>query len=517
MSCNQAIDRQQLVMLCKAGDREAQGQLYTTYRRKMMKVIRQYVADYDMAQDVLHDGFLIILSQIQNLRNPETLEYWMASIMKNLSLHCLSQIQFDDILKEPEYEDEEDGECDLSYEELLSLIEQLPDGYRTVFRLAVLEGKSHQEIAEMLGITPHSSASQLARAKEKLRQLIIEHKQKAGLLTLLVLLASLTCLFFRDTQLSGDLNNDLMATKNAVRQVTSNSNEGTSINTTTKPAIATAQTINNVRPLAPVVSPEITEDVPSANDNICAPNNTIKSVCDTISVAPTGATMIQGLTADDSFTPASHSSDGAWKVRITTNALGLSSIDGNSGDADSGPMSDPSTGGGDHQETEPTTTSVHHLMPITFGVRFSKEISPSWSVESGLQYSLLRSEMTKTYGNWSHIQNVRVNYLSIPIAMSYNFMQMNRTNMYVSGGVSLDIPVGASADSDVTDEHKSLKYPVSVSPGIGLGFEYKITPSSTLFIQPTLNFHVMKKSDYPILWQDKPASFELPVGIRISW
>jgi RNA polymerase sigma factor (sigma-70 family) len=200
MSCDQAIDKKQLVTLCKAGDREAQGQLYTTYRRKMMKVIRQYVADNDMAQDVLHDGFLIILSQIQNLRNSDTLEYWMATIMKNLSLRCLSQIKFDDILKEPECEtDAEDDEYGLSYDDLLALIEQLPNGYRTVFRLAVLEGKSHQEIAEMLNISPHSSASQLARAKEKLRQLIIEHKQKSGLLTLLLLLMCGTYLFYRKT------------------------------------------------------------------------------------------------------------------------------------------------------------------------------------------------------------------------------------------------------------------------------------------------------------------------------
>jgi RNA polymerase sigma-70 factor (ECF subfamily) len=89
--------------------------------------------------------------------------------------------------------------------------------------------------------------------------------------------------------------------------------------------------------------------------------------------------------------------------------------------------------------------------------------------------------------------------------------------MYVSGGVSLDIPVGASISSDVNDETQSLKYPISISPSIGLGLEYKITPSSMLFVQPTLNYHMMKKSDYPILWQDRPVSFELPVGIRISW
>ena len=89
---HKVVDKKQLVAACQAGNREAQGQLYTTYRRKMMKVIRQYVADYDMAQDVLHDGFLIILSQIQSLRNPESLDYWMATIMKNLAIHTLSQI-----------------------------------------------------------------------------------------------------------------------------------------------------------------------------------------------------------------------------------------------------------------------------------------------------------------------------------------------------------------------------------------------------------------------------------------
>jgi RNA polymerase sigma factor (sigma-70 family) len=515
MSCDQAIDKNRLVELCKAGDREAQGQLYTTYRRKMMKVIRQYVTDYDMAQDVLHDGFIIILSQIKDLRNSETLEYWMATIMKNLSLHCLSQIQIDDILKEPECEADAEDEYGLSYDDLLALIEQLPNGYRTVFRLAVLEGKSHQEIAEMLGISPHSSASQLARAKEKLRQLIFEYRQKAGLLTLLALLVCGTYLFYRNTLLNGDLHSDLTAAKDIAKQMPSNSNEDISTDITGKPTIASVQTINNTKALVPVISPEITESIMSCNDSISTPTDTIINVCDTTIIVPTSPTVKQELIAEESLAPISHSTEDAWKIRFATNALGLN-IDGNSGDAASGPMSDPSIGSGDHQETE-LTTSVHHLMPITFGVRFSKEFSPSWSVESGLQYSLLRSEITNTVGNWSYVRNVRANYLSIPIAISYNFMQMNRTNMYVSGGVSLDIPVGASISSDVNNETQSLKYPISISPGVGLGFEYKITPSSMLFVQPTLNYHIMKKSDYPILWQDKPVSFELPVGIRIFW
>jgi RNA polymerase sigma-70 factor (ECF subfamily) len=195
------IDKKQLVEACQAGDREAQGLLYSTYRRKMMRIIRQYVPDCDMSQDVLHDGFLIILSQIQSLRNPEQLEYWMATIMKNLSLHSLSQIQFDDILEEPEEEVDEDPAQELSYEELMALVDQLPDGYRTVFRLAVLEGKSHQEIADMLGISPKSSASQLARAKEKLRALILEHRRQAAMLAVLALfLLPLSLYFVRHRQ-----------------------------------------------------------------------------------------------------------------------------------------------------------------------------------------------------------------------------------------------------------------------------------------------------------------------------
>jgi RNA polymerase sigma factor (sigma-70 family) len=476
----------------------------------MMKVIRQYVADYDMAQDVLHDGFLVILSQIQNLRNAETLEYWMATIMKNLSLHCLSQIRFDNILDEPECEADADEVYNLSYEDLLALIDRLPNGYRTVFRLAVLEGKSHQEIAEMLGITPHSSASQLARAKEKLRQLILEHNHKAGLLALLVLLMSGTYLIYRNALLDVDLHPDLTEAKKTNEQVPSLSNEETST-----PAIASVQVMNDTQELVSAISPNVSDEMQASLDSISAPKDTIKSVTDTTIIVPTRPSAMPDLIADEDFPPIKHSSVGAWKIRMATNALGLSS-DGNRGDVASGSMSDPSTSGGGYQETE-LSTSVHHLMPITLGIRFSKEISPSWTVETGLEYTLLRSEITKTMGNWSYMKNIRANYLSLPIAVSYNLMQINRTNMYVSGGVSLDIPVGASINSEALDEHKSLKYPVSVSPRMGLGFEYKISPSSMLFVQPTLSYHFMKDSDYPILWQDKPASFELPVGIRFSW
>jgi RNA polymerase sigma factor (sigma-70 family) len=485
----------------------------------MMKVVRQYVADYDMAQDVLHDGFLIIISQIQNLRNPETLEYWMATIMKNLSIHSLSQIRFDDILQEPEGDGaNEEIEEGLSYDELMTLVNQLPNGYRTVFRLAVLEGKSHQEIAEMLGITPHSSASQLARAKEKLRHLIIEHKRKAGLLTVLALLTGSTYLYYRNESRNVDTYNNVVAVEDVSWRISSDSEENVPVEvaSTSSPITSNIHPNIKIESLPMSFMQEFVENIRLIDDSMRIFTETIDISFDTTIVTSTNQFAMREIVADADFAHNSHKAEEGWKVRIATNLLGFS-VDNNRGDGVySDSMQDFEIGGENYTEQE-QPASVRHLMPITLGVRFSKGISPSWSVEFGLQYSLLRSDITSTFGYWSYVRNVRANYLSTPVEMNYNFIRLNRANMYVSGGLSLDIPVGATIGSGEIYEREKLRYPISISPVVGLGFEYKITPSSMLFVQPSLNYHLMKKSDYPILWQDKPVTFELPIGIRISW
>ena len=217
MAQYKVTDKKVLVAACQTGNREAQGLLYNTYRQKMMKVIRQYVADHDTAQDILHDGFLIILTQIQSLRNPDSLGYWMATIMKNLAIHTLSQINFEHILEEQE-DIETKIDNDLSYDELTTLIKQLPNGYQTVFRLAILEGKSHQEIADLLGISPKSSASQLARAKEKLRLLITEHRRKVGLSAMLFFIGGITYFYFIKQETNVDIQDKTAVNNNKNEQ-----------------------------------------------------------------------------------------------------------------------------------------------------------------------------------------------------------------------------------------------------------------------------------------------------------
>ena len=156
-------------------------------------------------------------------------------------------------------------------------------------------------------------------------------------------------------------------------------------------------------------------------------------------------------------------------------------------------------------------------MPITFGVRISKELSPKWTIETGVQYNLLRTDIIRTIGDWSYTKNIKAHFVSIPVAAKYNFLQWKKTNLYTLGGMSIDIPIGSTIDSEITGEQPKLSYPLSFTLDAGIGLEYKISPTTSLFIQPSLDYHLMDKSELPILWQDQPLSFELPIGIRISW
>ena len=182
----------ELLKRCKKGDKEALGLLYTTYSRRMMRVICHYIPDLDAAQDILHDGFLIIFSRINQLRNAEKLEYWMGTIMKNLALQYLKEQDFIQLLTE-EYDtpDIPDFEESITIEEMEIMINRLPVGYQKVFRLAVLENKTHKEIAKLLGISAQTSGSQLFHARNMLREMIVKYKTEKGMAILAIIIIAM--------------------------------------------------------------------------------------------------------------------------------------------------------------------------------------------------------------------------------------------------------------------------------------------------------------------------------------
>lgn len=177
------MEEQELCKLCRKRDTRAQKELYELYANRLYAICVRYSGDRDTAQDLLHDGFIKILCSFDKFtwRGDGSLRAWMDRIVVNTSLQYLrdkkkigQEVEVEQI---PETEDNSPNEDDISsipQKVLFQFIKDLPDGYRTVFNLYVLEKKSHKEIGEILGINERSSASQLFRAKKTLAERVKE-------------------------------------------------------------------------------------------------------------------------------------------------------------------------------------------------------------------------------------------------------------------------------------------------------------------------------------------------------
>lgn len=178
-------NEQKIVQLFRRGDASAMDCLYANFADYLTGVAARYITDDDDLKDILQEAFIKIFTTIDTFeyRGRGSLRGWMSRIVVNECLQALRRRQRSPILaladEPPDVADtpESDPEADgITGEELTHLIRQLPDGYRTVLNLYAIEGKSHKEIAEMLGIKPDTSASQFHRAKNMLARIINDYK-----------------------------------------------------------------------------------------------------------------------------------------------------------------------------------------------------------------------------------------------------------------------------------------------------------------------------------------------------
>ncbi len=177
---------------CKRGNAVAQRELYDRYSPNLLAVIYRYVGNDDDAKDVLHDTFVKAYTMIDSFAwaGDGSLQAWLTRIAVNTALNFLrsrkrlSALTIDTAdLDDPPPEMMEEATVtevnSLDASTILEMVAELPDGYRTVFNLYCLDGYSHREIAEQLGINEKSSSSQLARAKallaQKIKNYINEH------------------------------------------------------------------------------------------------------------------------------------------------------------------------------------------------------------------------------------------------------------------------------------------------------------------------------------------------------
>ena len=168
----------QLIENCKKNDAKAQSQLYELFSGKLFAICLKYSRNYEEAQDNLHDSFLTIFKKIKQYNNKGSFEGWLKRVSINTALQRYRDKTVLGLVNDEQLADvdiELDDDLDLSLDFLLNAIQELPDRYRLVFNLYVLDGYSHQEISDMLKISIGTSKSNLARARVILKKKIEQY------------------------------------------------------------------------------------------------------------------------------------------------------------------------------------------------------------------------------------------------------------------------------------------------------------------------------------------------------
>jgi len=166
------VSLEQLIKKCKKKDTAAQEQLYKLFCSKLFSICLKYSNDYSSAEDILQDTFITVFDKIGQYKNQGSFEGWLKRITINTALQKYRKQKVFDIINDQQIEEVEVevNEEQLSLDFLLQIIQQLPDRYRLVFTLYVLDGYSHKEVSELLKISIGTSKSNLARARNILKE-----------------------------------------------------------------------------------------------------------------------------------------------------------------------------------------------------------------------------------------------------------------------------------------------------------------------------------------------------------
>jgi RNA polymerase sigma-70 factor (ECF subfamily) len=174
------LTEEQLIKACIKEDAASQKEVFMRFSGRMLGVCNRYARNSADAEDILQDAFIKVFDKIHQFKFEGSFEGWIRKIVVNTALKKYSLRRYEKEVSGYEVNDRNESEMEpsayshLSQKELLELINNLPDGYRLVFNLYAIEGFQHDEIAEMLGIQPGTSRSQLVKARNLLQKQIIE-------------------------------------------------------------------------------------------------------------------------------------------------------------------------------------------------------------------------------------------------------------------------------------------------------------------------------------------------------
>lgn len=173
---NQNITDSDLINGCMKGDRRMQEELYSRFSPRMYAVCLRYAGNTEEAEDILQEGFIKVFKKLDSFRSEGSFEGWVRRIFVNTAIEHFRRKRYLMPVTEKE-ENTIEGKFtsvldELGAKDIMALVQELSPGYRTVFNMYVVEGYTHKEIADILGISEGTSKSQLSRAKVILQDMV---------------------------------------------------------------------------------------------------------------------------------------------------------------------------------------------------------------------------------------------------------------------------------------------------------------------------------------------------------
>ncbi len=168
---------------------------------------------------------------------------------------------------------------------------------------------------------------------------------------------------------------------------------------------------------------------------------------------------------------------------------------------------------------------INHRQPIRFGVSIRYNINSRWSVESGLTYTLLVSDLTRKISGYTYTTEQRLSYVGLPVGVSYSIWQNRHFNIYASVGGIIEKMVNGKQTTQITNQPSAglsettgvSIHPLQLSLNGGMGAEYNINKSISVYAEPGMAYHFDNGSDISTLYKDKPLGFNLNLGLRFNF
>ncbi|WP_333616410.1 sigma-70 family RNA polymerase sigma factor [Bacteroides pyogenes] len=558
---------------CKQGEREALGNLYKAYSDRLKRICLHYVTDESTAEDILHDAFIIIFTSIKSLKDNSKLEGWMITIVRNLSLRYLQSTEKDDIplssLGIEFLSEEDEEEKNIELELLLSAIESLPEGNREIFKLSVLDGLSHKEIGELLGINPHSSSSQLVRAKKMLRTILMNY----WMFFLLPILIPIYIYFVtKDKSVSTSDNKSTAVTthqelpKRVQKEIASRKN--------TQPTYSIPSRGNDRRTLAETTVPTektssrvITDSAESAQRAVSFHTDSIQKQLATKGISTKDSVLripqipeekMMALNESMSLSVSNKKkypwtfnfgySSNAGANGAMSNLNYLSVVDYANGGAaaklytwddyvnylvrnnalmdsvERAKMSWIALNNATEGNNASLGEKAHHYRPKTFSLSLNKQLSSHWTFGTGLTYTRMKSDFESEFEGATLQKTQKIDYVGIPLRLTYHIWGKGRFNAYTTGGVTFEIPVHSSLDKKyiiTSDSSYTLKGDIKPryqwSVNLGIGVQYRLFKPFSLYLEPNMFYYFGNGSGLETYRTEHPFIITVPFGLRLTW